>query len=162
MCALWIILIILIIAIICFLIFQKPPLNQSEVQPFMVSTNATDGPLINFDGFDTAEFKFNLDSLPDYDPTYMSLGDSYTNWTDSTPTCTYKRDPLDFDKDCFFKFEGRRKVRKYLVPSNYTDDSNYAIANFEDAPDVQVTNPNWTKYSTIAPEGSNTYFKPGY
>lgn len=157
--------VVVIVLIVIAVIFSKKEIKADKKEDFMVVTDAYSGALVSDLGFDTYDYKFNLDSLPRYDPTYNSMGDSFSDWTCNTPKCKrpvndFTTKSLGFDHDCFIKWQNR-KIRRDLVPANYTKDDKYVIADFENANDVAVTNPAWTKYSTVAPQGSNYYFEAG-
>jgi hypothetical protein len=160
----WILIIIIVVGLVIILYAntsQQNNLSNKAQEPFFALTDNNNGPLVTFDGFDTKDFKFETDALTRYDPTFMSMGDNFSDWNSKVPECKTPINNLGFDQDCFIKY-GKRKLRRDLVPSNYLEGQNYAMADFDKAHNVQVTNRKWNKYSTIAPQGSNTYFSAGY
>jgi len=117
-------------------------------------------PLTTYDDYGTFNFLFHTDDFPYYDPTYENLGCNVRTYPN---TAQYREknfkqsgqfDQIIVPENTFINFEGD-KVRRELVPENYSQNMDYGSAKFKtNQMYINKKNPRWSMY---APEPFNTY-----
>ncbi|XWV26273.1 putative orfan [Tupanvirus soda lake] len=139
---------IILLVIIIFAIYWLTQSSSTIIKnnpEFFTILKGIQNPLTSYDDYGTFDFIHHTNDLPYYDPTYnnmINLTKTYTKYPNKMP----KWSGENFSKDGFIRVCGS-KVRKELVPSNYSDQS-YAGAHF-------TNNINDEK---IAPQAYNFYF----
>ena len=122
-------LVIFIVACIVLLMLFK---DNTEKFTTLVGLN----PMTTYDDYGTFNFLFHTDDLPYYNPKYENLGCSVRTYP-NTPEYIAEnaKTPGKFrqsviPRGSFIDFQGD-KVRRELVPENYSRDLDYSDANFK-------------------------------
>ena len=114
-------------------------------------------PLTNYDDYGTFNFIFHENDLPYFDPGFASIFCGEPDYVPGPPRKPKFTFDLGFDQDSFIDYQGF-KVRRELVPSDYTKGMEYGNANFNPAqPDVMVRKDR-PRASAEPPQAHNYYF----
>jgi len=121
---------LIIFIVICIILFFLVKDNKEKFTA-LVDLN----PLTTYDDYGTFNFLFHTDDFPYYDPTYENLGCSVRTYPD-TPAYIAEnaKDAGKFrqsvvPRGTFIDFQGD-KVRRELVPENYSKNMDYGNAKF--------------------------------
>ncbi|XWV25019.1 putative ORFan [Tupanvirus deep ocean] len=139
-----IMLLIIIIFIIYWLTYSSSTTIKNNPEFFTILKDIQ-SPLTSYDDYATFNFIHHTNDLPYYDPTYNNMV-NLTKTNTKYPNAIPKWNGENFSKDSFIRVCGN-KVRRELVPSNYSDQA-YANADFT----------NSTINENIAPQAVNFYF----
>lgn len=144
-----------IFIIVCIILFFVVK-NNKEKFTALVDLN----PLTTYDDYGTFNFLFHMDDFPYYNPTYENLGCSVRTYP-NTPKYVAEnaKEPGQFrqsivPRDTFINFEGD-KVRRELVPENYSKNMDYGNAKF--VTNQMYINKKNPRLSMYAPVPSNEY-----
>ena len=157
-----IILLILTFVVIYYLIQFNSKSKTEDVEKFVALSGIQD-PLTTYDDYGIFNGIYQMNDFPYYDHTYEDL---FYRLKEKKPT--YMKDPgsillprnniEDFDTDHYIFFDGKR-VRRELVPYNYTDNPHFADADFDQRTQNYIlVNPARERRSSVPPWPSNVYF----
>ena len=146
--------IFIVIFILLFVVFK----NNKEKFTALVGLN----PLTTYDDYGTFNFLFHMDDFPYYNPTYENLGCSVRTYPNN-PEYVAKnaKTPGKFrqsviPRGTFIDFEGD-KVRRELVPENYSKNMDYGHAQF--VTNQMYINKKNPRLSMYAPVPVNEYIE---
>jgi hypothetical protein len=124
------------------------------------------GSMVTYDDYGTFDFMLHTDDLPFYDPTYNDLSCAYRDFNTvdkstnakkcGSANCILTRNE-NFNKDSFLDYGGV-KVRRELVPRNYTENTFYADADFERNQLHLAIKKDRPQQSAAPPQPHNIYF----
>jgi hypothetical protein len=135
--------IILICAILVGIIIVYRYYSTDKTEKFTALSGFN--PLTSYDDYGNFNFIFHEDDLPYYDVGFKRI------------MCTGNAPYTDFDKDSFIDYQGF-KVRRELVPSNYTDDDQLSNADFDKNPIGFFVKKDRPRDSSEPPQPHNYYF----
>jgi hypothetical protein len=154
---------IILIIIIYLLVSKSNTSTKSDIEKF-TGLNGIESPLTTYDDYGTFNFILQIDDLPYYDPEYYNLLWKYKDFKPSLAgklKCGSRNGfppkAFDFDKDSFIDFEGI-KVRRTLVPENYSKDNQYAPADFGKSQTNLLVKLDRPRASAQPPQPYNIYF----
>jgi hypothetical protein len=159
----YIAIILLIFLIIVIYLITAGSISQYEkTREKFVALSGIESPLTTYDGYGTFNFLFNFDDLPYYDPTFENLEYELKDYDPKgqEKPCGSINDGqpvnVDYDHDSFIEYDNH-KVRRELVPSNYTKYNYAAPADFGRM--HFIVKKDRPQASAYAPEPYNYYFK---
>jgi hypothetical protein len=126
--------------------------------------SGTQKQMVTYDDYGTFNFLHHFNDMGEnYDPTYHNISchtkiKDTLNTNKQIPKINYPY-PVDEDflTDGFIEYDGQ-KVRRSLIPGNYTDHSEFADADFDRNQLHLAVRINRSKNSDIAPWPHNVYF----
>lgn len=154
----YILLLILVIIAIVYIRYHNNTISEN-----FVALSGISSPLTTYDSYGTFNFLFNTNDLPFYDQTYDDMG---CNFKEPAPisktacgTSHGSNLPIinDFNRDTFIEYDGQ-KIRRDLIPANYSIDQSYADAKFDRNQLHLVVKKDRPRASAQPPQPHNIYF----
>lgn len=153
----YIIIILCGIILVIGLLISRSNLNiNKQIENFTALSGFN--PLTNYDDYGTFNFIFHTDDMPYYDP---GFADIFCGTPDYVPGPMLKPKfdfNLGFDKDSFIDYQGF-KVRRDLVPSDYTKWMDLGNAEFNPEQPNVIVRKDRPRASAEPPQPSNYYFE---
>ena len=157
----YLIFIILIIVFILYLEYYNKNITEN-----FVALSGIESSLTTYDSYGTFNFLFNTNDLPYYDPTYDNLGCDFREPAPKSKTSCGSvlmtaGSVEDFSRDTFIEYEGQ-KVRRNLVPANYSEEQSFADAKFDRNQLHLAIKKDRPRASAQPPQPHNIYFNKNY
>ena len=160
-------LIMVIIIIAVLIVYYFIERNNKKIMEKFTTLIGIEDPRTTFDDYGTFNGIYHFDDLPYYDPTYENMLQKYEDecnsikyWKDPGSIHLIRENNDDYSKDSFVCDAAKWKIRRSLIPANYSNHPEYADAEFDQRTNNYILiNTTREKRSSVPPWPNNVYFE---